>query len=74
MFIQHKSPEIVCNFEITFLSRLDIGISFKGLELVYSRKFGINWPQPNRGSGVWFFWFVGWMRGRLMYNNFLSPR
>ena len=37
-FIQHKSPRIACNLEVSFFSScFDIGICFEGHESVYFR-------------------------------------
>ena len=66
--------EVVCHLEVFFFlvkrrrSWFDTGTSFEHSELVSPNSFDMNWYQTYRGSGF----YIGWMRGTLVYNNSLS--
>jgi hypothetical protein len=71
-FIQHRSLEILCNIDGTImliLMNLTPYFSFKGYILACWRSFEMNQQQTYRGSSF----YVGWMRGTLIYKNSISP-
>ena len=61
-----ESSKVVCNREVNFIYNcLTPEFSLKELELASLRSVGIGWQQA---------YYVGWMRGMLIYNDSLSPR
>ena len=52
-FIQHKSLEITCSLQVTFLSWFDIKISFKYPKLIYPRLVEMHQQQTYRKSSFY---------------------
>jgi len=67
-FILCKIPEIICNLDGIFLVDLTLDFSFQGSDSALK----VIWDESAtnyKGSNF----YVGWMRGMLVYNDSLSP-